>query len=161
MPTIQRRRITLSVPSASLSLVLDSGESAEGWYKRANPGGYKSGGKTPQGATKLNRNNFPSFYIWTITTLVKQPEQVIFDRIKALVESNPLIQVSLFDEHERIDILQSNIHNRNAVLESQIVIQGIPQVYCAFNVLLQTDENYKEFLGAGRWRLTFALEELI
>ena len=160
-PASNRRQITIAVPSANLTLNLSQGESAEGWYKRANVGGYKSGGKTPQGATKITRSNYKSFYVWAITTVVQKPQEVVFERIKALVENNPLTQVSMLDEYEYIDILQSNIHNRVAAADSQIIVAGIPQCLCAFNVLLQTDENYKDYLGAGRWRLTFGLEELI
>ena len=156
------RRLTLTSPGSGLpDLVMDRAGDIAGW-KRSQVGGYRSGGKTLAGQTKLERSGHKPFYIWTVQLRGTRAELAIVERLHALMEDDPTTQMVLRDEFEYVDLLKAGWHQRAIVTDSNITVNGIVMALCTFPVLLQLDEQEGvSYLGSGRYDLTFSLEEII
>lgn len=156
------KQITLAIPGSGLSnLVLRQGQD-EGWYNRAIAGGYRSEGKTRLGSTRLNRDGFKPYFVWSIATMIRETDLALAERIYSTIQNAPTTQVVLTDEFSYVDQLQASWHNRTVVSGSTKTLGGIQRSLCSFNVLLQFDESQAiKVLGGGFHLLSFTAEEIL
>jgi hypothetical protein len=131
-------------------------------WKRSQIGGYRSGGKTLAGQTKLERARHKPFYVWTVQLRATRAELAIVERLHALMEADPTIAMTLRDEFEYVDLLKAGWNQRAIITDSTVAIGSVSMALCTFPVLLQLDEqDHAKYLGAGRYEITFSLEEII
>jgi hypothetical protein len=156
------RRLTLTSPGSGLpDLVMDRAGDIAGW-KRSQVGGYRSGGKTLAGQTKLERAGHKPFYVWTVQLRATRAELAIVERLQALMENSGTTAMLLRDEFEYVDLLKAGWNQRAILTDSTVTINGVGMALCTFPVLLQLDEQeHAKYLGAGRYDLNFSLEEII
>jgi len=131
-------------------------------WKRSQLGGYRSGGKTLQGQTKLERAGHKPFYVWTVQMRGSRETLAIVERLHALMENSGTTSMFLKDEFEYVDLLKASWNQRAIVTDSTMAIGGVSMALCTFPVLLQLDEQeHSKYLGGGRYDLIFSMEEII
>lgn len=157
-----KRRITFSLPSApSLApLVCQAALEAPIWT-RAIVGGFVPAGKTRAGATRINRDGYKPYFVWTGDLLLKRVDLGLLDRINSLIQNDVTTQVVLRDEFEYVDLTQAGWHNRQQIAGSQVSEGGVSRCYCQFNVLLVVNGEYAQYQGDNYYRVNFTAEELI
>lgn len=155
-------QITISAPGTGTpNLVGKQGEGG-GYWKRSQIGGYRSAGKSRRGATRIERDNFKPYYVWTGALLLRRSDLVLLDRYNTLFENDPDVQIVLKDEFLYTDESKAGWHDRAVVTGSETTVNMLGQAFIECNVLLQLDESeHARMLGGGFYLASFTAEELI
>jgi hypothetical protein len=156
------KTITLSVPSASLSLECFSTGETDVWasmFVQRQIGGSQDDGNTIAGSTRLTGTQYYGFWEWEFSLALPLAEFLVFEKIDHQRQINPDVQIVLRDEFFPLVGVKSQWHNR-ARFDSATV-GGETYWHCDYNVTLLIPEQYKSPIREDWWRVNFRAKELI
>lgn len=161
------RRVILTLPSVpSIGQIVLDGSNSGDVIQRATVNLKRSGGYTPGGGLKLNRQgSFKPKSIWTVKAVVT--DEAIADRYRDLIylqqDAPYLGQVVLTDQDTSVNARETAWGSRSIVSGSTVTVGGIARSEIAARVFLETAGDADDIIhpvGRGGWAIDFTATEI-